>query len=232
LFIKDELDIDWNELDDKGLQGFEIVYSDPRSPASVQTKILFSKGEMTVYESFDQLDLMYPFHGFFQVNPPVFNQSLNDMRGVVQEFDNAQDLTLVDLYSGVGTIGLGLADQVKKVIGVEEFPGSKAAAEKNAEKNEIQNFEGVEARSEDVLDWIEQADILVVDPPRIGLHDKVVEKILEMKPKHLIYLSCNPKTQAENMARLFETYDIVSSKSYNYYPRTPHVENLVVAVAR
>jgi 23S rRNA (uracil1939-C5)-methyltransferase len=229
LFLKSKLDLDWLKfVNGVNLAGFQVAYSNPLSPASVITEVLYEFGNMEVVEGFDSLTLSYPFEGFFQVNPPAFNETLKDLREIVKGFDKAKDLTLIDLYSGVGTIGLGLAGMVRQVVGVEEFEGSKDAAMQNAKFNNISNFEAVEARSEDVLEYISQADVLVVDPPRIGLHQKVVNKILEVRPKYLIYLSCNPVTQAGNLSDLKDIYNITYNKAYNYYPRTPHVENLVV----
>ena len=82
--------------------------------------------------------------------------------------------------------------------------------------------------AERVTELIESDKILIVDPPRAGLHDKVIERILEQKPARVIYLSCNLSTQARDIKLLSEVYKVVFTKLYNFFPRTPHVEGLAV----
>ena len=84
------------------------------------------------------------------------------------------------------------------------------------------------APSENALEYIKKKSNLIVDPPRAGLHEKVTFKILETLPERIIYLSCNPVTQARDIARLSEKYVISYHRGYNFFPRTPHIEHLVV----
>lgn len=155
--------------------------------------------------------------------------------------------TLVDLYAGVGVIGIYLAKYFNKLIGIELFEKSKEYAIRNYEANiehinqrtEIADtnqpqrtstqFDFVVSESEKAgLDYLEQADYLVLDPPRVGLHKKVIERILETRPEYIVYLSCNPLTQADNYNELKHVYEILFFKAYNFYPRTPHVESLII----
>jgi len=136
---------------------------------------------------------------------------------------------ILDLYAGVGTIGLFLADKNHQVHGVELFEGSKKAALQNAFQNNKQNYYTfTEASAEKSLQEITKDKLLIVDPPRVGLHTDVIKRILEVQPEFLIYLSCNPKTQAENMALLAQNYKIIQNIAYNFYPHTPHCEHLIV----
>jgi 23S rRNA (uracil1939-C5)-methyltransferase len=86
----------------------------------------------------------------------------------------------------------------------------------------------VHAKSENALDYITHDITLIVDPPRAGLDDRVVARILDTRPPRVIYLSCNPTTQARDVAKLLTKYKITAQKSFNFFPRTPHIENLIV----
>ncbi len=234
LFIKDEeLVLDEAELQNlfdslPDLSGLQIAYSTRKSPASVTTKLLNSFGDEYVNEQVLNKKFKYSIDGFFQVNPVAFNQTASDFRAMIDQIPNHNDLDLVDLYAGVGVLGQIVADQVKSVLAVESFPEIKEWAIENADINSISNYEFIEMPAEKSLESIEKADILIIDPPRVGLHLNVVEKILEVLPGTIIYLSCNPQSQARDYSLLKEKYKISVSKAYNYYPHTPHVEHLIV----
>ena len=214
----------------KELAGFRVVFSDPKSPASVHTDIVTSYGESEIVEQVAGVSLTYPLHGFFQVNPVAFSQTMDDMKEVLtNNIKGLKSLTMVDMYSGVGTIGLCLAGLMEKVIGVELFGDAKKYSELNAENNNIKNTQFIEASAENSLVQIAKADVLVLDPPRAGLNPKVIKQILNSNPKWLVYLSCNPVTQSDDWNKLKEKYDIIWNRAYNYYPRTPHVEHLIIA---
>jgi hypothetical protein len=134
-------------------------------------------------------------------------------------------LPILDLYSGVGTIGLTIGgDDVTLVEmnehAVREMKQNIARLGKNAE--------AVLAASEQALDYITTDKTIIVDPPRAGLHTAVIEKLLEAKPPRIIYLSCNPVTQARDISLLAQIYGIRAHKGYNFFPRTPHIEHLVI----
>jgi len=95
----------------------------------------------------------------------------------------------------------------------------------------LKKVEVLKARSEDALDFIKNGMTVIVDPPRAGLHSDIVEKLIKSKPKKIIYLSCNPSTQARDIKMLVEGgFKIKSAKGYNFFPRTPHIESLIVLV--
>ena len=197
----------------------EVIFSNPKSPASVITKRLT---EPTRPLSDTLLDV--PFHyateGFFQINLPVYSQSLLDMKAWVPE-----GTQVVDMYSGVGTIGLTIGGDGVTLVEVNEH------AVREMERNVAElamNAKPVLAASENALEYITGDKCIIVDPPRAGLHEDVVNRLLETKPQRIIYLSCNPVTQARDVARLAEAYGIKSHRGYNYFPHTPHIEHLVV----
>jgi len=135
----------------------------------------------------------------------------------------------VDLYSGVGVIGLTLRDLADKVYAVESSPNSVKYAAINAEANGATNFEIACSLSEKAEGGLfKGTDILVLDPPRAGLHNKVIKRIMEILPKRIIYLSCNPITQGRDAAFFMEKYKIIRSAAFDFYPNTPHSETLLV----
>jgi 23S rRNA (uracil1939-C5)-methyltransferase len=142
--------------------------------------------------------------------------------------------TLVDLYAGAGLIGMVLADKYQKVISVEFDPAGTLAAKENIKLNQLKNIEliGGRAEKEGLPAILAGADTVVVDPPREGLHPKVIEKIIEAGPRQLIYLSCNPATQARDWKMLSENYQATHWELFDFYPQTPHVESLIVAVPK
>ena len=165
-------------------------------------------------------DYTYSPNGFFQINLPVYELALREM----QPFINTNKV--IDMYSGVGTIGLSVARDTDLTL-VETDTHAYAELEHNIPVGS-NHIHGVHAKSEEALEYITGDATIIVDPPRAGLDDKVTTRILEAKPPRVIYLSCNPTTQARDVARLANDYDIIHSQPFNFFPRTPHIENLVV----
>lgn len=158
----------------------------------------------------------YSPNGFFQINLPVYEMALREIKKYI-ETDK-----VLDLYSGVGTIGLSVARD-KDLVLVEN---NRAAYEELVRNTK--NGKAVLSNSEDALEYIEPEQTVIVDPPRAGCDKKLIEKLLGVKPRRIIYLSCNPATQARDVKMLSEKYIIESIKTFNFFPRTPHIENLVV----
>lgn len=132
---------------------------------------------------------------------------------------------VVDLYAGVGTIGLTIGGEHCTLVEIDEH------AVREMKRNIIdQNStcQAILAPTEKALDSITHDSIVIVDPPRAGLHTDVVERILSVQPPRIIYLSCNPVTQARDVALLLEKYHIIHHHGYNFFPRTPHIEHLVI----
>lgn len=222
-------------------QGGEVIYSDPRSPASRITKRLFSVGDIVLSDTILGVPFRYATEGFFQVNLPVYEQALRDMHGWVtpqatsssrpqheaaSAVGRSSDTKpIIDLYSGVGTIGLTIGGDNCTLIEIDE----NAVREMKRNISELgSNAKAVLAPAEKALEYIDSESIVIVDPPRAGLHTNVTDKLLEANPSRIIYLSCNPVTQARDVALLSEKYRIVYHRAYNFFPRTPHIENLVV----
>lgn len=210
------------ELASLGAQGFELIYSEPKSPASVITKRLQRWGEAILTDRLSTVPFTYAAESFFQVNIPVYEQAIDDIRDLVDP-----TRPTVDLYSGVGSLGLTLAEGSLTLVEINK------AAVREAERT-IQTLgkedtvKAVLSPSEQALEYITSDATIIVDPPRAGLHSNVVSRLLSEKPPRIIYLSCNPVTQARDTAMLLERYAIRRHRGYNFFPRTPHIEHLAV----
>lgn len=163
----------------------------------------------------------YSPNGFFQINLPVYEMALNEIK---QHLDDSSKV--VDMYSGVGTIGLSVARD--RQLTLVETDNSAFRELQNNVPSDRADIRTVHAKSEEALDYITSDACIIVDPPRTGLDGKVVGRILETQPKRVIYLSCNPATQARDVALLSAKYSITHAQPFNFFPHTPHIENLIV----
>lgn len=224
LYVKDEnFDVEQlvTSLGDLANTG-EIIYSNPKSPASVITSRLYSGSDIVLEDRILGIPFRYATEGFFQINLPVYEEALRNMREWV-----LPHTPVVDMYSGVGTIGLTIGGDDITLVEINQH------AVREMERNIVElgrkdNAKAVLAASEQALDYITQDATIIVDPPRAGLHEDVVRRLLEVAPERIIYLSCNPVTQARDVALLAETYGVRYHKGYNFFPRTPHIEHLVI----
>ena len=223
LYIKDRIDdlITKHDAETIAAQGGEVIYSDPRSPASRITQRLAEFGDVVLSDTVLDIPFRYATEGFFQVNIPVYEQALRDMKQWVE------DKPVIDLYSGVGSIGLTIGGSSVTLIEVNEDAVREMKRNITALGREA-SARPVLAASEKALDYITSDACVIVDPPRAGLHADVVAKLLEAAPARIIYLSCNPVTQARDVALLAAGYGIRAHRGYNFFPRTPHIEHLVV----
>jgi len=197
----------------------EVIYSNPKSPASVITKRLAGNGR-PLTDTILGVPFRYATEGFFQINLPVYEQALRDMQEWVVE-----GRPVVDLYSGVGSIGLTIGGEGVTLVELNEH----AVREMERNISELHKpATAVLAASERALDYIVNDKTIIVDPPRAGLHEAVIERLLDQKPARIIYLSCNPVTQARDVERLAAVYGIKTHRGYNFFPHTPHIEHLVV----
>lgn len=201
------------------LQGLKVYYSNPKSPASVPTQELYSLGDLRLHDSLLGQKFTYDVNSFFQVNVPVFEVVLERMRSFIQPGD------LVDMYAGVGSIGLSLADSKVELIEID--PSSAAMARINAISLHKQAMV-IEASTEKALEYITRKSQVIFDPPRAGLHRRITEKLLEVTPEQIMYLSCNPATQARDIALLQQHYTIKHFEVFNFFPHTPHIESLAI----
>ena len=225
LYVKDKIEnlISDDEAKLLSAAGGEIIYSDPKSPASRITERLNKFGDTTLSDTILGVAFNYACEGFFQVNIPVYEKALSDMKAWI---DCNEKLPALDLYSGVGTIGLTIGGDDVTLVEINEH--AVAEMQRNIIKLNRPNAKAILAPSEKSLEYITDEQIVIVDPPRAGLHADVTNRLLETEPPRIIYLSCNPVTQARDVSLLQEKYEIVHHQGYNFFPRTPHIEHLVV----
>jgi len=223
LYIKDKLEFDhFPELDSE-LLGFEIYYSTHKSPASVPTEKLYSFGADYLYADLGGVKMKFGAQSFFQVNLDIFEKALEKI-----SFFVPNDKKVLDFYTGVGAIGLPLAGRSEEMILVDSNEEGIEFAKENIKENNIKNAEAHCAPAEKILDPIERDTVLIVDPPRAGLHKDVTKRILETVPEKIIYMSCNVSTHARDIALLKEKYEIIFLELFNFFPRTPHIESIAV----
>jgi 23S rRNA (uracil1939-C5)-methyltransferase len=185
----------------------------------VPTKLLYELGTVTLQDSLLGQQFYYDVDSFFQVNIPIFEKALGSIR------EHCDEPEVVDMYAGAGSIGLSVA--TRKVRLIESDPATAAMTRTNAGYSGL-DTEIIETSTEYALDHITGDDPVIFDPPRAGLHKKVTERILETQPEKIIYLSCNPSTQARDLALLQGAYDVSYFEIFNFFPRTPHIETLAV----
>ncbi len=187
-------------------------------------------GEKFLIEDLDGLKFRVHPKSFFQTNT---RQALNLYR-VAKEFAQLTGNEVVyDLYTGTGTIALYVARDAKKVIGIEYIAEAIEDARENAKFNQIDNTEFFVGDMKDVMnqDFIinnGRPDVIILDPPRAGMHKSVVEAIKFASPKRIVYVSCNPATQARDVQLLSDKYELVVTQPVDMFPHTYHVENVAL----
>jgi 23S rRNA (uracil1939-C5)-methyltransferase len=205
------------------LTGLRVYFSNPKSPASVPTKLLYELGDSKLEDKLLGKQFRYDVDSFFQVNLPMYEQALASIK------QTAGGDGIVDMYAGVGSIGLSAAK--KSVELVELDSASAAMARENLAASNLQGTV-TEADTVDTIQSIPMDRSIIFDPPRAGLHSKVIAACLEKLPPRIIYLSCNPATQFRDLALLTEAYDVAPIDIYNFFPRTPHIETLAILTRR
>ena len=198
-----------------------------------QDVILF-KGRDHIFEEMEGLRFKINAKSFYQTN----SEQAYELYKITRNFSQLTGKELVyDLYTGTGTIAQFVAKEAKKVIGVESVPEAIEDAKKNAKLNNITNCEFYVGDMKDVFTkaFINQhgkPDVIITDPPRDGMHKKVVAQILSILPNRIVYVSCNAATQARDLALMKEHYTIVKTQAVDMFPQTHHVENVVLLEKR
>jgi 23S rRNA (uracil1939-C5)-methyltransferase len=184
------------------------------------------RGQAKLRERLGDLEFLISPEAFFQTN----TEMAETLYGVAVEYAGLRGRERVfDLYSGIGTIGLTMAARAREVIGVEIVEPAVADAIENARANEVTNarfFAGdIRLAMRDLVAEAGRPDVCVIDPPRSGLSQKVVRRIVEASPERIVYISCNPTTLAPNAAQLVEAgYRLVRVRPVDMFPQTPHIE--------
>lgn len=196
--------------------------------------VILYKGRDHIFEEMEGLKFKINAKSFYQTN----SDQAYELYKITRDFaDLTGDELVYDLYTGTGTIAQFIAKKAKKVIGVESVPEAIADAKQNAKNNNIDNvdfFVGDMAKvfTKEFIEKNGKPDVIITDPPREGMHKKVVKQILNIAPKKIVYVSCNSATQARDLAILNETYKISKTQAVDMFPQTHHVENVILLEKR
>ena len=187
-------------------------------------------GQDFITEEMEGLKFKIGPKSFYQTNP----EQAYELYKVTREFADLQGDELVyDFYTGTGTIAQFISKNANKIVGVESVQEAIDAAKENAALNNIDNCEFVcgdmkEVFTDEFVAKYGKPDVIITDPPRDGMHPKVVENILKISPEKVVYVSCNSATQARDLERMKEAYDVVKIQPVDMFPQTYHVENVVL----
>ncbi len=193
-------------------------------------QIICYHGKHYITEKIDSLQFKIGAKTFFQTNT---NQT-NILYQKTKELAKIKKHDIVyDLYTGTGTIAQYIANEAKKVIGIDSVEEGIRAAKENAKINNIKNclfYTGdmKEIFSDEFIEINGKPDIIITDPPRDGMHKKVVQQILKIQSKRIVYVSCNSATQARDLSILKEQYKVINIQPIDMFPQTHHVENILV----
>lgn len=193
-------------------------------------KVHVFRGRDYIIESMEDLQFKIGPKSFYQTN----SEQAYELYKIVRDFARLNGTELVyDLYTGTGTIANFIASQAHKVIGIEYVPEAIEDAKVNSALNGIENILFYAGDMKDILtqDFINEhgrPDVIITDPPRAGMHDDVIKTILFAEPGKIVYVSCNPATQARDLGLLDEKYKVTRVQPVDMFPHTHHVENVVL----
>ncbi|MCL4156817.1 UNVERIFIED_CONTAM: hypothetical protein GTU68_047064 [Idotea baltica] len=192
-------------------------------------ELVLHAGNAFIEEQMEDLKFKIGPKSFFQTNTEQALALYTKAREMAKLQGNE---TVYDLYTGTGTIANFIAKKAKKVIGIETVKEAIEDAQENSRYNNIENCHFFVGDIKDTLnhDFFAQhgaADVIITDPPRAGMHADVVETILQAAPKKIVYISCNPATQARDLARITDEYIVEEVQPFDMFPHTHHLENIV-----
>jgi 23S rRNA (uracil1939-C5)-methyltransferase len=208
---------------------YYVINSKRNDSLSDQTPVLYS-GKDHLVEEMDGLKFRIGPKSFFQTN----TLQAQRLYSIVLEMAGLKGSEIVyDLYTGIGTIANFIASKAGKVVGIEYIDEAVKDAALNSALNNISNTEFIagdirEIMSDDFIEKQGSPDIIITDPPRAGMHKDVVHKIIETEPLKIVYISCNPATQARDTALLSSRYRVTRVQPVDMFPQTHHVENIVL----
>ena len=191
----------------------------------INEKVMTTKDYITSY--IGNKKYIIKRNSFFQVNYDISTRMYNKVKDVIVK---KKSKNVLDLYCGTGTIGIYISDVVSKITGIEVVSDAIESANTNKKINNVENIEFILGKVEDKLDLISNnnIDTVVVDPPRSGLHKKVIPILEKISPKTIIYVSCDPITMARDIKLLSNNYELVEVTPYDMFPNTYHVECVCV----
>lgn len=219
------------------LKSIYLSYNNNKADILIGEKMELVYGSPTISETLLGLEFDISPQSFFQTN----SKWAEILYSTVWDFCKTESISegiILDLYAGTGTIGMILSPKARKVISVELVAEASKNGEENAKKNHISHMDFVNAKVEDFLEkylkeWM-KADLLVIDPPRAGMHPDTLPSVLKFGTKQILYVSCNPATLARDLQYILENSDYMIEKvqAVDMFPHTHHIETVVSLIKK
>jgi len=206
-----------------------VINQKPNDTLSDQNKKTY-KGTDYIFEEMEGLKFKIGPKSFYQTN----SDQAYELYKVARNFAGLTGKeTVYDLYTGTGTIANFVAGKAKNVIGIEYIPEAIENAKENSELNHIKNTKFFAGDMKDIFNssFIKEnghPDVVITDPPRAGMHEDVVNTLIKVAPERIVYISCNPATQARDLGLMATYYKIIKIQPVDMFPHTHHVENVVL----
>jgi 23S rRNA (uracil-5-)-methyltransferase RumA len=216
------------------ITSLQYVINEKRNDTISDLNCVLYSGNDSIYEQMEDISFKIGPKSFYQTN----SEQAYRLYSVVRDFADLKGNEVVyDLYTGTGTIALFLSGRSKKVVGIEYVKEAIEDAKTNAENNKITNCSFYAGDMKDMLteNFIKEngtPDVIVLDPPRAGIHPDVAKVILDAAPEKIVYVSCNPASQARDLAIFDSKYKIVKVQPVDMFPHTHHVENVVKLIKK
>jgi tRNA/tmRNA/rRNA uracil-C5-methylase (TrmA/RlmC/RlmD family) len=194
---------------------------------SISEEFFIVKGKDMLTENYLNKEFTYSVQGFFQNNTPMAEKMHEYVHTLCKKHES-KTITLLDLYAGVGTFGINNCEFFKNLFIIESDKHCIMAAKINIEKNNIKNAEIIEMDAMQ-LKKVELPDkdlFVITDPPRSGMHPKTIDQLNKLRPKVIIYISCNIEQLGKDLPK-FKDYELKSTAMFDLFPHTPHVEAIV-----
>jgi len=209
-----------------------VTYVPKQTDMSISEEFFVIKGSDMLTENYLDKTFTYSVQGFFQNNTAMAEKMHEYVHKLCKKHES-QKLTLLDLYAGVGTFGINNCEFFNKLFIVESDKHCIAAARINIEKNKIANADILELDAMQLkkVDLPDKDLIVITDPPRSGMHPKTIDQLNKLKPKIIIYISCNIEQLGKDLPK-FKDYELKSQALFDLFPHTPHAEGVVELVLK
>ena len=212
------------------VNSWHYVINEKKNDTIFDLPVVNYHGASGIIERLGHIDCHIGPKSFFQTNT---HQAVRLYETAMDYADLSDDDILYDLYTGTGTIALFASKNCKKVIGIEQVPEAIDDAIKNMNRNNITNCDFLVGDVRDTLkvefkSSYGSPDVLITDPPRAGMHPDVITTLIELSPPKIVYISCNPSTQARDILLLKEKYELVKCKPVDMFPHTSHIESVAL----
>ncbi|MCJ8346318.1 23S rRNA (uracil(1939)-C(5))-methyltransferase RlmD [bacterium] len=213
------------------ISGIYFVENRSLSDAVIFEKVTHVYGEEFLIETIGSKEFEVAPQAFFQTNSSGVNTLYSKIKSLLEKH-SALGGKLIDFYCGAGTIGIFLSDSFKEIVGVDEVSQAIENAKTNAQRNGIENTKYISEKVEKLIDTkdFKEADVLIVDPPRVGCHKKARALIKRLKAKYIAYIACNQQTLQENLEDFLDgnEYEIVDLCLVDMFPQTGHLESITI----